>query len=119
MMKRTFTPTLCLVVQLFLFSSFVLAQATGAPSAPSQAAFDKLVDDYFDFYFQFHPTAGTQAGLHQYDRKLEDFSRSSVEAEVAGLLKFQKLFGSIASQELSHESAGDLEVLTSAIQGRL
>src|SRR5260221_14561077 len=106
MMKRIFTPTLCLIVQLFLFSSFVLAQATGAPSAPSQAAFDKLVDEYFDFYFQFHPTAGTQAGLHQYDGKLEDFSRAGTDAEIAGLTQFQKKFDSTQSAQRSQESAG-------------
>ncbi len=115
MLKQLLTTALCLVVALSLLSS--MSHAT--TSSPTQSAFDKLVDDYFDFYFQFHPTAGTQAGLHQYDGKLEDFSRSSVEAEVAGLLKFQKLFSSIARHELSQESAGDLEVLTSSIQGRL
>ena len=119
MMKRIFTPTLCLIVQLFLFSTFVLAQATVAPSAPSQAAFDKLGDEYFDFYFQFHPTAGTQAGLHQYDGKLEDFSSGGVHAETAGLTRFQKKFDSIQTAQLSRESAGDLEVLTSSIQARL
>ena len=88
-------------------------------TTPPQTAFNSLVDEYFDFYFQFHPTAGTQAGFHQYDGKLEDFSRSGMDAEIAGLLKFQKQFGSIQSKQLSQESAGDLEVLTSAIQARL
>jgi len=105
-----------------LFSLFFcVAPATAAMAAatPPQTAFNTLVDEYFDFYFQFHPTAGTQAGFHQYDGKLEDFSRSGMDAEIAGLLKFQKQFGSIQSSQLSEESAGDLEVLTSAIQGRL
>src|SRR4029077_2400014 len=119
MMKRIFTPTLCLIVQLFLFSSFVLAQARVAPSAPSQAAFDKLVDEYFDFHFQFHPTEGTQAGLHQYDGKLEDFSPGGMDAEIAGLQQFQKKFDSLSTKELSQESAGDVEVLASSIQARL
>jgi uncharacterized protein (DUF885 family) len=119
MLKRLVTIALCLVAQLSLLSSNSPAQAAATPSSQTQAAFNKLVDDYFDFYFQFHPTSGTQSGLHQYDGKLEDLSRSSVDAEVAGLLKFQNLFGSVASQDLSQESAGDLEVLTSAIEGRL
>jgi uncharacterized protein (DUF885 family) len=119
MLKRLLTIALCLVVQLSLLSSNSSAQAAAAPSSQAQAAFNKLVDDYFDFYFRFHPSSGTQSGLHQYDGKLEDFSRSSVDAEVAGLLKFQNLFSSVSSQDLSQESAGDLEVLTSAIQARL
>ncbi len=77
------------------------------------------MDEYFDFYFQFHPTAGTQAGLHQYDAKLEDFSRSSVEAEIAGLERFQKQFGSMQASQLSQVSEGDLEVLISSIQAQL
>jgi len=109
------TTALCIVMSLFPLSSMSVA----TPPPPAQSAFDKLVDDYFDFYFQFHPTAGTQAGLHQYDEKLEDFSRSAVDAEIAGAIKFQKLFNSIAGGELSQESACDLEILTASIQGRL
>jgi uncharacterized protein (DUF885 family) len=115
MRNRILTTALCIVMSLFPLSSMSVA----TPPSPAQSAFDKLVDDYFDFYFQFHPTAGTQAGLHQYDEKLEDFSRSAVDAEIAGAIKFQKLFNSIASGELSQESAGDLEILTASIQGRL
>jgi uncharacterized protein (DUF885 family) len=115
MRNRILTTALCIVMSLFPLSSMSVA----TPPSPAQSAFDKLVDDYFDFYFQFHPTAGTQAGLHQYDEKLEDFSRSAVDAEIAGAIKFQKLFNSIAGGELSQESAGDLEILTASIQGRL
>jgi uncharacterized protein (DUF885 family) len=96
-----------------------LAQEKMGSSESSQAAFDKLVDEYFDFHFQFHPTEGTQAGLHQYDGKLEDFSRAGVDAEIAGLQQFQKKFDSLSTKELSQESAGDMEVLASSIQGRL
>ena len=115
MIKPLLAPTLCLAI-LALFASVAVAQA---PARPPKTAFNTLVDEYFDFYFQFHPTAGTQAGFHQYDGQLEDFSRSGMDAEIAGLLKFQKQFDSIPSSQLSQESAGDLEVLTSAIQGRL
>jgi uncharacterized protein (DUF885 family) len=119
MIKRLLTAALCLFIQLSLFSSGVLAQPATALTAQSQAAFDKLVDSYFDLYFQFHPTEGTQAGLHQYDGKLEDFSHSGIDAEIAGLLNFQKQFASIQGSQLSQESAGDLEVLASSIQARL
>jgi uncharacterized protein (DUF885 family) len=119
MLKRLFAPTLCLLVQLSLFSFIVFAQATMAAPAQPRAAFDKLVDEYFNFYFQFHPTEGTQAGLHQYDAKLEDFSRAGIDAEVTGLVQFRKKFNSIPGSQLSQESVGDLEVLTASIQARL
>jgi uncharacterized protein (DUF885 family) len=119
MIKRLLVLTLCSLIQLSLLSSLALAREKMASSQPSQAAFDKLVDEYFDFHFQFHPTEGTQAGLHQYDGKLENFSRAGIDAEIAGLQQYQKRFDSISSKELSPESAGDLEVLTSSIQARL
>lgn len=114
MTKKLVTLALCLVIQLSLLSSFTASAANS-----SSSRFDKLVDDYFDFYFEFHPTAATQAGLHQYDEKLEDFSRSRIDAEIKELTQFQKQFSSIQSNELSAESAGDLEILISSIQARL
>ena len=117
MIRQLFKLTLCF--QLFLLASIAGASTVAAPSPQTQAAFNKLVDNYFDFYFQFQPTQATQAGFHQYDTKLEDFSLSAVEAEIAGLEKFQKQFGGIQSNELPQESAGDLEILTSAIRARL
>ena len=90
MIKPLLAPTLCLVMLVSLLSCVAPAPAATAASTPLQTAFDSLVDEYFDFYFQFHPTAGTQAGFHQYDGKLEDFSRAGIDAEIAGLLKFQK-----------------------------
>jgi uncharacterized protein (DUF885 family) len=115
MTKRLFVLTLCVLIQFSLLS-VVFAQGK---TTSSQAAFDHLVDEYFDFHFQFHPTEGTQAGLHQYDAKLEDLSRARVDAEIAGLTQFQKRFDSIQSTQLSQESLGDLEILTSSIQARL
>ena len=74
MIKRLFTiRSLSCWFKLLLLSSIASAKRQTTPSAPAQAAFDKLVDHYFDFYFQFHPTAGTQAGFHQYDGKAGRF----------------------------------------------
>jgi uncharacterized protein (DUF885 family) len=117
MIKRLVVFALCLGLQLHLFSVAGFTQ-TVAPADPP-AAFNQLVDEYFDFYFQFHPTAGTQAGLHQYDTRLEDSSRSGINAEIDGLLKFRKQFASIPGSQLSLEAAGDLEILTSSIDARL
>ena len=63
-----------------------------SPTANAAAQFDKLVDEYFNFYYDFHPTEATAAGFHQYDGKLEDFSRSAVDAEVVKLKALQSRF---------------------------
>jgi len=48
--------------------------------------FQKVSDEYFDqVYFHYGPTGGTLAGYHQYDAQLEDYSRKSIDAEIADL----------------------------------
>ena len=118
MIKPCLTATLCFVIQFIQLSSIAAAQ-TAAPPVQARVGFDSLVDRYFDFYFQFNPTQATQAGFHQYDVKLEDYSRSGAEAETARLLDFQKQFDMIHGSELPQEAAGDLDIVISSIQSRL
>jgi uncharacterized protein (DUF885 family) len=85
----------------------------------NQTDFDRLVDSYFDVYFQFHPTDATAAGFHQYDNKLEDLTRASREGEIADLRLFGAEFEHIDPAKLTSEGAGDLAFLQSKIKGRL
>jgi uncharacterized protein (DUF885 family) len=53
--------------------------------------FEKVSNEYFDqVYFHYGPTGGTLAGYHQYDARLEDYSRKSIDAEIAALKVFEK-----------------------------
>ncbi len=114
MMKRTLV--LCLVVSLLVAPCITEAQP---PHVAAQATFNQLVDSYFDFFFQMSPTAATQAGFHQYDAKLEDFSQSGIQAETEGLTRFRKKFAEINKDGLTEIAAGDLDVLISTIDSRL
>ena len=47
---------------------------------------DALVDRFFDqAQFRFNPSAGTSAGFHQFDTKLEDFSQGSIQQRIGTL----------------------------------
>jgi uncharacterized protein (DUF885 family) len=98
-----------------------MAQTTkkvSAPAAPSQ--WDRLVDQYFDdYYFPFHPTAGTHAGLHRYDAQLEDYSRAGIEAEIKSLKQVRGKISGFGANGLSAEQQADRELLLNKIDGRL
>ena len=67
------------------------------------------VDRYFDdVYFKYRPSDGTQAGFHQYDRKLEEYSKASVEERIATLHKAEKTFSAIAVKTPSDTADRDL-----------
>ena len=104
-------------VAFILMSLNSLAQ-NSAPVPAFDAQYDQLVDDYFDAYFQIHPTEGTAAGFHQYDSQLEDFSRPGIERDAAFLKAYQQKFRAIHPPSRP-TAAADLELLRSSIAGQL
>ena len=82
--------------------------------------FNYLTDQYFDqIYFKFAPTAGTGAGLHQYDTQLEDYSAANVQKEVAALHDFEKKLTAIDPTALDAEPAADYQILLNNVRGTL
>ena len=115
MNRNVLVVTLCLTL-VVLATAAARAQT---PTTPAPADFDKLVDEYFDFNFRFHPSQATAAGFHQYDGKLEDYSRSAVDAEIGGLNELLAKVNSFPKSQLSPYATGDFEVLQSTIRGSL
>src|ERR1017187_6515279 len=106
----------------------VLGVAMGVPSARAQKVsadgamqtFNYLADQFFsEVYFKFSPTAGTAAGLHQYDAKLEDYSAAGVAAEGAALHEFEKKGEAIDPAALDAPAAADREILLNNIKSEL
>src|ERR1051326_1077139 len=70
------------------------SQNKPAPAKSVQPTdFAALADRYFDeYYFRFNPSQGTAAGFHQYDNQLEDYSRASINKQIAVLKQFKAEF---------------------------
>ncbi len=91
-----------------------------AHSESPKEQFQKLSDEYFDqVYFPHQPTSGTVAGYHQYDAKLEDFSRASIDAEVTALNNFEKRISAIPAASLDQTTRGDRQMVLGEIHSRL
>jgi uncharacterized protein (DUF885 family) len=96
------------------------AMTTTASAATAKQQFQKLSDDYFDqVFFPYNPTNGTLTGYHQYDTQLEDFSRKSIDAQVAALRDFETRIAAIPAAELDLTARGDREVVLSNIRSTL
>jgi uncharacterized protein (DUF885 family) len=85
------------------------------------ASFNQLVDDFFtNAYFKFQPTAGTQAGFHQYDSQLEDYSRKVMVVEqAAALRKYEAELLKIDPATLDGYARGDRQMLLNYIHATL
>src|SRR6185437_3720228 len=93
------TGLLC-AVALMAASSLVAHRADDV-----RAQWNALADAYFSqVYFVFNPTSGTEAGLHQYDPMLEDYSRAGIDRQVAAYRAFEKRVESFNPVGLSKRS---------------
>ncbi|HTZ75953.1 MAG TPA: DUF885 domain-containing protein [Candidatus Aquilonibacter sp.] len=103
------------------FLVVIFASALSARRADDvHARWNALVDDYFDHvYFVFSPTSGTSAGFHQYDSKLEDYSRAGVDREVAAYQAFEKRVEDFDPAGLTQEESADREIVLSNIESTL
>jgi uncharacterized protein (DUF885 family) len=96
--------------------------AQPAPSEPpaAAAALRQLADQYFDqVYFHYNPSAGTEAGLHQYDAQLEDYSRDAIDRETSDLQRFEVRFNAVPAAQLDLTSQGDLDLLLANVHSTL
>jgi uncharacterized protein (DUF885 family) len=82
--------------------------------------FNFIADQFFsDVYFHFAPTAGTSAGLHQYDTQLEDYSAANIQKQIAALHTYEKKVEAIDPSALDASVAGDREILLNNIRSQL
>src|SRR5438067_2380591 len=93
-------------------------QASGGASSADRNL-PELTDRYFNFYFAHSPTAATQAGFHQYDTKLEDYSKTQVDEQIKGYRALRQEFEKVDAGALSPEAAADHALVVSSIDSSL
>jgi uncharacterized protein (DUF885 family) len=109
-------------ILLVILSCLLLAGCAGtgpnatAPSSDADKVFARVADDYLGGYLAWRPLAGTSLGLHQYDGKLTDYSRASIDAELARLKSFDQQLADLGIARLNQQSAFDYRILRGSIQ---
>ncbi len=102
---------------LSLFLLALLASSVHGQNA--DAAFDKLAEEYVSGYLAVRPLEAVSLGFHEYDGKVWDHTRASIDAEIARLKRFDESFRKIDQSKLSPRAAIDLRLLQAAIKNQL
>jgi len=101
------------------YSVTAVAQTTRVSSAADHA-FIRFSDSYFDtYYFPTNPTTATTDGLHDFDTKLEDYSRAGVDANVKALQDWQAKVAAVDATKLGERVRGDRELVLNNIRSTL
>ncbi|MBB6245564.1 DUF885 domain-containing protein [Rhodanobacter sp. A1T4] len=122
MMKLT--QALIGTLAIMALGNSVAAAETTATAVPvtsaADQAFTRLSDSYFDtYYFPTNPTMATADGLHDFDAKLEDYSRAGVDANVKALQQWQTKVAAIDPAKLGERVRGDRELVLNNIRSTL
>src|SRR3954469_15049532 len=99
---------------LAILAAIVLSGCKTSKLSPD-AEFHKISDEYLEGHLAWRPTVGMSLGLHQYDGRITDFSRASLDAELRRLKSFQAKLACIDAKHLSHEISFDYRLLQSAV----
>ncbi len=93
--------------------------APSAQAAAGDGAFTRLADEYLTGYLAWRPLLATQLGFHEYDGKLTDYRRASIEAEAARLTEFDRRLAALDTATLSPQAWFDFRNLRSGIRREL
>jgi uncharacterized protein (DUF885 family) len=106
-----------------LIAVCLLATATLANNAkPSKAsaAWDKLADDFLSqIYYTFNPTSGTSDGFHEYDAKLEGYSKADVDQRIAAYKAFKTKIEAVDPKSLDYDRQVDRDLVLGYINSHL
>jgi uncharacterized protein (DUF885 family) len=90
-----------------------------AGTGSGDAAFNRLADDYLEGYLAWRPLAAMGLGFHQFDGKLTDFSRASIDWELPRLKKFDRRLDAVDAATLSTQAYFDFRNLRAGIRREL
>ncbi len=88
-------------------------------AADRDVIFYRFADEFVTAYLAWRPAEGVALGLHQYDGQMTDYSRASLDAELARLRRSDHTLTSISAKTLSPRASCDYRLLRSAIRKEL
>ena len=92
-MKKFFAALILLAAGSVATQQHVQCASSAASQADAQ--FAKLSQEFLAGQLAWRPQTGTTLGLHEYDGKVTDFSRVSLDAELARLKRFDQRLASL------------------------
>src|SRR5690349_19629973 len=91
----------------------------GQTGKNGDASFQQLADDYLEGHLAWRPQFAVGLGLHQYDGKITDFSKESLDAELKRLKNYDQQLAGIDTASLSPRMYRDYRILKSAIHSEI
>jgi uncharacterized protein (DUF885 family) len=106
------------VVGVFLLCFFFQGcqqPSANKPAVSGDADFQQLSDSFISDYLAWHPQAAVGLGFHDYDGKLPDYRKTTLDSELTILKEYNRKFDAIDTNALSSKMFFDLRLLKNEI----
>ena len=110
-----------IIPAVFLFSACNNEDKNAKTGNESNAdkAFQQLSDEFLQGYLNWRPQAAVALGFHEYDGKIADFSKASLDNELKRLKDYDQRLATIDTSALSEKMFYDYRILQAAIKNEL
>ena len=88
-------------------------------SALLDARFEQISEDFLSGYLAWRPELSVALGYHEFDGKVSNFSKESLQKEHDRLIKYDKLLNGLDTSALSPRIYFDLRILQCAIKNEI
>ncbi len=105
-----------------LLAAFALAGASASQTKNSQPypqALETANEEFMHSFFDFQPSAGTRAGFHQYDTRLENYDPALVARQLETYRRHVKQLTALNTKGWSRWALDDREMLISFVRSRI
>jgi len=82
-------------------------------------AFQQLSDEFLQGYLNWRPQAAVALGFHEYDGKIADFSKASLDNELKRLKDYDQRLAAVDTTSLSEKMFYDYRILQTAIKNEI
>ena len=94
---------------------------TNAPRDPNRSneAFKNIADSFIKGYLSWRPQAAVALGFHEYDGKVTDYSKASLDSELQRLKDYNRQLESFDTALLSTQNFFDFRILQMGIKNEI
>lgn len=110
-----FLPALALLLSIFAISGCRSIRHEVAASSAIDREFQSLGEEFLAGHLRWRPAMGVALGLHEYDARTTDYSRASLDAELARLKSFDLRLAALATASMTPRTFYDYRILRAAI----
>ena len=104
---------------LVLLAILLVLVARSAMAENSDTEFNSVAEEFIKGYLTARPLEAVALGFHEYDGKINDYTRLSIDAELSRLKRFDDRLKKFDLAKLNTRNAIDLRILQAAISREL